>query len=122
MPPIYQYINDETGEEIELLQSVNQEHKYVLDGVEWRRVFTVPQILTDTKLDPFSARDFANKTSKSGTVGDVWDLAKEMKERRIEKEGRDEIGEKAAAKTKAKDEAIKAARRAKRVVGKNKKK
>ena len=90
--PCYLYKNPETDEVIELLQSVNDEHSYTFAGVKWDRVWTLPQISMDTKVNPFSERQFLDKTAKGGSIGDLWDRAAEMKEMREEKTGQaDEI-------------------------------
>ena len=85
--PLYSYINDATGETIELLQTMGEPHEYVLAGVPWRRIFSLPQLAMDTKIDPFSERQFVEKTAKGGKLGDLWDRAAEMKEMREEKTG-----------------------------------
>lgn len=92
MPPEYEYINPETNEKICLWQSVHDEHSYTFAGVKWDRVWTTPQIAMDTKVDPFSERQFLEKTSKGGKLGDLWDRASEMREMREEKTGQpDEV-------------------------------
>jgi len=86
--PCYLYKNPETDEIIELLQSVNDEHSYTFAGVKWNRVWTVPQIVSSMKIDPFSEQQFLDKTNKQcQTIGDLWDRAAEMKEMREEKTG-----------------------------------
>lgn len=51
--------------------------------VEWTRVFSVPNAVSDTKLDPNNMADFVNKTAqKKGTVGDLWDQSRELSEKR----------------------------------------
>lgn len=92
---IYVYEHPETGEQEEVSQGMNDEHIYVKDGIKWNRVFLVPNASIDTKLDPFSSRDFAAKTSnKKGTVGDLLDQSREMAEKRKDKDGVDRILEK----------------------------
>lgn len=85
--PLYSYINDSTGEIVELLQTMGEPHQYVLAGVAWRRLFDVPQLAMDTKVNPFSEKQFLDKTAKAGSLGDLWDRAAEMKEMREEKTG-----------------------------------
>lgn len=95
---IYVYEHPETGEREEVSQGMNDEHTYVKDGIKWNRVFLVPNASIDTKLDPFSSKDFAAKTSgKKGTVGDLLDRSREMAERRKDKDGGvDRLAEKEA--------------------------
>ncbi len=112
--PLYSYVNDSTGEIVELLQSVNDEHRYIIDGEEWRRIWNVPQISVDTKTDPFSVKEFLDKTAKGGTVGDLWDRAAELSHLRTEKEGFDKFKEKSVADKAAKDAKIKASRKKKK--------
>jgi hypothetical protein len=52
------------------------------DSVEWNRLFCAPQLGFDTKIDPFSKKAFLEKTQKGGTIGDLFDLSKEMSEKR----------------------------------------
>lgn len=85
--PLYSYINDETGEVVELLQTMGEPHQYVFAGVAWRRLFTPPQLAMDTKIDPWNARQFLDKTSKGGSIGELWDRSAELKEIREEKTG-----------------------------------
>ena len=86
--PEYQYAHPDTGEIITRFQSVNDIHEYVLAGVKWDRVWTVPQIAMDTKIDPNNAKSFLDKTSKPGqSYGDLLDRAAEQSEMRKEKNG-----------------------------------
>lgn len=55
---------------------------------EWRRVYTVPQGSIDTKIDPFSEKQFVERTAtKTKTMGGIWDYSKELSEKRAEKNG-----------------------------------
>lgn len=87
--PLYAYRHPDTGEEKEILQSMNDEHVHIDEfGVEWKRVFSVPHASIDSNIDPFSQRQFADSTGgKKGTFGDMFDYSKEMSERRAEKAG-----------------------------------
>lgn len=91
--PQYCYSNPETGEYIEIVQKMNDEHVYIDEnGLKWDRVFTVPNAGIDTiKLDPFSKKDFLKKTQKAGTIGSLMDRSKEMAEARKDKEGFDPV-------------------------------
>lgn len=93
--PIFIYSNPKTGEIREIVQSVHEEHTFVdEDGVAWNREYTVPTASIDSKLDPFSASDFARKTNTKGTLGDIIDRSKEMSIKRSDKLGYDPIQEK----------------------------
>ncbi len=87
MPPEYDYQHPETKEVITLFQSSHEEHSYTFAGVKWDRVWTTPQISMDTKVNPFSERQFLDKTAKGGSIGDLWSRAAELKEMREEKTG-----------------------------------
>lgn len=58
-----------------------------IDGVKWKRVFTKPQASFDTRVDAYSAKDYIKATAKKGTVGCLWDRAKELSLKRADKEG-----------------------------------
>jgi hypothetical protein len=62
---------------------------------EWRRVYTSPNASIDCKIDPFSSRDFVEKTGrKKDNYGSLLDRAKEASLARTQKEGRDVVKEK----------------------------
>jgi hypothetical protein len=58
-------------------------------GVKWKRVYEAPTAGIDTKIDPFSQKEFREKTfAKRGeTVGDQWDRSAELSAQRAEKNG-----------------------------------
>jgi hypothetical protein len=86
--PEYQFSNpQDPGDIISLFLSVNDVHEYILAGVKWDRVWTVPQISMDVKSDPFNPKQFLDKTSKGGTLGDIWDRASDLSEARAERMG-----------------------------------
>lgn len=95
---IYLYKNKETGEIREVFQNMDDKHVY--SGGEgkqeqWDRVWTTPNMSIDSQIDPFSSRQFVEKTGKEcGTVGDLWDRSKELSEKRKEILGKDPIKEK----------------------------
>jgi hypothetical protein len=95
--PIYLYKNNETGEIREVFQGMNDDHVYFGDGEEkedWGRIWTKPNMTIDSQIDPFSSRQFVEKTGKEcGTVGDLWDRSKELSEKRKEILGKDPIKE-----------------------------
>lgn len=103
MPPLYTYEHPETKERIELLQSINDCHQFELAGVIWDRVWDVFTIGA-AKIDPNSVQDFLDKTSKGGTIGDLWDRSAELSAMRAEKNnGVDPIAEKKKEKQREKD-------------------
>lgn len=83
---IYLFKNPNDESEIhEVVMGMNDEKKYEVDGVKWDRVWTVPQVSSTTKIDPFSQNAFLEKTNNVGTVGDLMDRSKELSEMRKEK-------------------------------------
>ena len=91
--PLYIYANDETKEFVEVYQGINDEHKFFDEsGREWRRVFTPPQVSTkgSNSLDAWDLNGFVNKTGDmKGSVGDLWQAAEELSEKRAERTGED---------------------------------
>jgi hypothetical protein len=61
------------------------------DGTQWRRAATKPRASIDTKMDPYSSKDFVKATNKKGTMGDLWDRSKEASLKRADKEGIDPV-------------------------------
>lgn len=90
--PIYIYRNPDTEEHIEIIQTMSEEHIYVDEfGLEWKRVFTVPNAMIDTKTDPWNHNDFVEKTGKmKGTVGDVLDYSAELSQQRAQSHGKED--------------------------------
>jgi len=81
--PTYTYQHPETGETIDIQQSMLDEHVYFDDnGLKWERVFHPTHFAFDTKIDPHDPNAFIKKTEKGGTLGDIMDLSKEMSLRR----------------------------------------
>ena len=92
--PIYIYKNPNTNEIIEIVQSVHDEHEYIdSNNVKWIRVFTVPQVNTEGKLDVnCDSKKFAEFTkNKKGTIGDLWDRSAELSEKRKKLYGEDHV-------------------------------
>ena len=87
--PIYIYRHPDEEKYIEVLQTMSQDHIYFdSDGLEWKRVFTVPNASIDSQIDPYSKKDFVDKTAnKKGTFGDMMDHSKEMSQMRAESNG-----------------------------------
>lgn len=66
----------------------------IKEGVEWKRLASKPQASFDTRVDPYSAKDYLKATAKSGgTVGGMFDRSKEMSLKRAEKDGVDNVQE-----------------------------
>ena len=93
--PIYLFKNPKNGKVKEIVQSMNENHVYFEDGIQWERVFTIPQSNIDTQIDPFSESEFKNKTSgKRETLGDLMDRSKELSEKRQRAAGTDPVQKK----------------------------
>ena len=86
--PQYSYEHPSTRETIDIIQTMSEDHKYIdSDGIEWNRVFSVPQMQFDIKVDPNSIKDFAKVTDKPGTLGDLMDRSAELSAKRADKNG-----------------------------------
>jgi len=94
--PLYTYEHPETGEILDVLQGMNDDHIYIDEkGLNWNRVFYSPEASIDSSIDPFSNQAFVEKTGKSkGTVGELMDRSKEMSQRRTDKMGYDPMQKK----------------------------
>jgi len=65
------------------------------EGKEWRRIPSLPQANNDTKIDPYSEKDFVKYTgARKGTYGEMLDLSKELSEKRAGNSGEDHVKEK----------------------------
>lgn len=96
--PLYIYEHPTTHEIKEIVQRMIDAHEYSEGGVKWNRIFQKPQANTTGTVDPFSAKDFVNKTRDGrGTLGELWDRSAELSEKRKDKLGHDPIKEKAIA-------------------------
>lgn len=90
--PIYTFRNPKTGKTKDIVQKMNEPHIYSEKGVSWERVWHSPTASIDTKIDPFSSKDFVEKTGKKrGTLGDLFDQSKEASEQRSKTLGKDTI-------------------------------
>jgi len=95
--PQYIYQHPKTKKVIEITQSIHDKHEYIdSDGVKWNRIFTVPQMGVDTKMDASTdSRGFAEKTkNKKGCLGDLFDQSKELSEARKKMYGKDPVKKK----------------------------
>ena len=92
--PIYLFESPE-GNVKEIIQRMSDDHAYSEDGVEWTRLFTVPNAAIDSVAgDPYSEKEFMRKTNKSMKLGDMWDISQEMSNKRMKKDGKDGIKDK----------------------------
>jgi|688.fasta_scaffold00448_29 hypothetical protein len=81
--PYYLFSNPDSKEIIEIFFHMNDEKIYIDEnGTKWNREFTVPQASIDVNIDPFSKKAFMDKTNKAGTFGEMFDISKEMSEKR----------------------------------------
>ena len=87
--PVYVYQHPNSGEEIEVVQGMNEEHIYVDEhGTEWNRVFFPSELNTTGNIDPWNKNDFMNKTAADGgNLGDLMDRSKELSSRRASENG-----------------------------------
>ena len=87
--PLYTYRNPETGEEVDLVQGMNDIHEFTDEnGLKWDRVFYAPNASIDTRTDEFSQQKFIDRTaSKKGTYGDLLNYSAEMSEKRANQAG-----------------------------------
>lgn len=95
--PLYTYINPETDETIDIIQSVHDKHIYIdKNGLEWNRVFTAPEVNTQGTLKAdCSSREFSEFTkNKKGNLGDMFDRSAELSEKRKKIYGKDPVKEK----------------------------
>lgn len=93
--PNYDFINDKTGEIKTLFFGMNEEKVFVdKSGLQWRRIYYSPQAAVSARLDPFSSKQFVEKTGSSkGTMNDLWERSKEMSLKREQIVGKDEVKE-----------------------------
>jgi hypothetical protein len=81
--PVYVFEHPTSKEKREILLPIDKRHSYIDENnIEWVRVFTTPNISTDTQIDPYSQQAFLEKTKKAGTIGDLFDLSKDLSEKR----------------------------------------
>jgi len=73
------------------MQGMNDIHLYSGEcntQNDWKRVFCSPQMAMDTQIDPFSSKQFNDRTrDKKGTMGHILDYSTEMSDRRAEQAG-----------------------------------
>ncbi len=85
--PQYSFINEKTGEVKDVFMSMNDDHRYVDEnGLEWTRVWHVPQASMDVSIDPFDKNKFVEKTKNTkDSVGALWDRSAELSQKRSDK-------------------------------------
>ena len=86
--PIYTYKHPTEERYKEVIQRMNDDHTYSEDGVEWQRVWDIPNAAISSNADPFNSNAFLDKTANmKGTFGDMMDYSSELSEKRAEKSG-----------------------------------
>jgi len=87
--PIYLFQNPKTEEVIELFFGMNDDKVYTDEkGLEWKRIYSLPQLSTESSIDPWSNADFVNKTKNTkGTLGDLLDRSSELSAKRADQNG-----------------------------------
>jgi hypothetical protein len=67
---------------------------YLQDG-KWTRIASLTNNRVDAKIDPFSEKEFVEKTGKKkGTINDLWETSKELSKQREAILGSDPVLEK----------------------------
>ena len=68
---------------------MNDDKKYIDEsGVEWKRIYSLPQLSTESSFDPWNNNDFVNKSANmKGSVGDLLDKSAELSAKRAESNG-----------------------------------
>jgi hypothetical protein len=93
--PLYTFENPLTGEIKDVVFKMKDEKKFFQDGVEWKRIFSIPNAAVDTKYDPSNPKEFVAKSrNKKGTLGNLYDEAAEASVAREKKFGKDPIKKK----------------------------
>ena len=89
--PLYTYFRESTEEFVDIFQGMNDVHEYKGvggDEHDWKRVYYSPQMAIDTQIDPFSSKQFNDRTrDKKGTVGHMLDYSAEMSDKRASQAG-----------------------------------
>lgn len=95
--PVYIFENPKTGEVIEIVQTIREEHVYAdKSGMKWNRVYTVPNASVDSDIDPFNDKAYVDKTGKQKGVslGDMYEQSKTASSKRKQKLGYDPVEKK----------------------------
>ncbi len=94
--PLYTFTSQSTGASKDiffLMKDVPSIGAVFIDptGHIWKRVTTKPGMNIDTRVDPYSSKDFIKATSKKDCVGSMWDRSKELSLKRADKDGIDKV-------------------------------
>ena len=94
--PLYTYEHPETRETVDVLEKMNDIHIHIdKDGVEWRRIFHIPNASIDSQINPFDSKAFVDKTGAGeGKYGEMMDRSREMSQKRKDKLGYDPVQKK----------------------------
>ena len=87
--PLYTFEHPVTAEQIDVLQGMKEEHIYVDEGgLEWNRIFTIPNAAIDTHPDIFSTDSLTGATNnKKDSYEDLLKRSQEASDKRAEKTG-----------------------------------
>lgn len=87
--PIYIFQNPKTEEIKEVFLSMSEDKIYKdKSGLEWKRLYTSPQLNTVGGIDAWNNADFVNKTANmKGTYGDMLDKSEELSQKRASENG-----------------------------------
>lgn len=81
--PTYLYKHPETDEVVEVFQGINDLHSFSQNGIQFERVYCVPNMSIDSRIDPYNSKSFIEKTrNKKGTIGDLLKESRELSEKR----------------------------------------
>jgi hypothetical protein len=84
--PIYLFKNPDSGKIVHVIQRMSEAHVYSENGVQFERVFTIPNTYIDENID--TSQKFVEKTgSMKGTLGEIWDYSQELSEKRAKSNG-----------------------------------
>tara|TARA_B100000676_G_C17675965_1_gene628887 strand:- start:243 stop:581 length:339 start_codon:yes stop_codon:yes gene_type:complete len=93
--PLYTFEHPITKEQQDIVLGMNDEKVFTdEEGTEWKRLFHAPNTAIDSDIDPFSSRQFVEKTNTRGTMGDLMSRSQEMSEKRTNKLGYDPVKQK----------------------------
>lgn len=85
----YTYQHPKTKEVREIQQGMNDKHEYFGEKgerkISWKRIWEAPDILKDTKVDPFDSKKYVEKTgNQKGTFKDLQNQSQEASEKRAQ--------------------------------------
>jgi len=93
--PLYTFEHPVSGDTIEIVLGMNDDKEYIDENrTAWRRVWHIPNATFDANIDPFSKKQFLDKTNTRGTMGDLEARSKELSEKRKNKLGYDPMQKK----------------------------